>query len=167
MYTLAITIISIVLVVALTISTLFHGGSATYTDAKAQVVATGLVNEGVQVQTAYQMNLALGNQQHLTLPQLVAKGYLRSLPPYGDVDWGWATYASGTRAGFAGSVMVSRVLPGMTSGDGGLKVCNALEKMAGRPEKVNLLDFQTPMEGELPGRFGCMQDDVLSVYYKL
>ncbi len=167
MYTLTITVLSLVLVVAMATSTLFHGGAATYSDAKAQAIAVGLVNEGVQIQAGYQMNLALGSWEHLTLPQLVSKGYLKSLPPYGDVDWGWATYAAGIRSGFAGPVLVSRVLPGMTTGDGGLKVCNALEVMAGRPAKTNLLEFQTPMEGELPGRFGCMQDDVLSVYFKL
>lgn len=166
MYSLIITIGSIALAAAMLASTLFHGGDI-YSDARAQAVAAALVNEGSQVQAAHQMNLALGSGTLATLPELVAKGYLRTSPPFYDVNWGWGVFAPGARVGFSGAVLLTRALPSVTSSEGGLRVCNALEHMSGRPEKANLLDFQTPIEGELPGRFGCMQDDVLTIYYKL
>lgn len=166
MYSLTITIVSIALAVVMLASMLFHGGD-TLTEGRAAAVASSLVNEGSQVQVAYKMNMAIGSQEHMTVPQLVARGYLKNAPPLYDVDWGWGLFAPGTKQGFAGAVLLTSALPKVTNDDGGLRVCNALEKMAGRPAKNNLLEFQTAIEGELPGRFGCMQGDVLTIYYKM
>lgn len=79
MYSLTITIVSIALAVVMLASMLFHGGD-TLTEGRAAAVASSLVNEGSQVQVAYQMNMAIGSQEHMTVPQLVARGYLKNAP---------------------------------------------------------------------------------------
>ncbi len=166
MYSLVVAILALALTVVMLGSMLFHGGD-TYTEAQAQAVAVGLTNEGAQIQVAYRTNMSLGSREHATVNELVTAGYLKSTPPFYDVDWHWDVYAAGTQPGFAGPVMLSHAVTQMAANDADLKVCNALEKMAHRPEKADIMGFPAAVEGELPGRYGCMHDGTLTIYYKL
>jgi hypothetical protein len=84
MFSLIITIISIALVAALALATLYYGGSA-FNKGNAGAVAARLINEGQQVNGAvalYQADVGAGSTTVVatTLADLVTAGYLSSVP---------------------------------------------------------------------------------------
>jgi hypothetical protein len=84
MFSLIITIISIALVAALALATLYYGGSA-FNKGAAGAVAARLINEGQQINGAvalYQADVGAGSTAVVatTLADLVTAGYLSSVP---------------------------------------------------------------------------------------
>lgn len=84
MFSLIITIISIALVAALALATLYYGGSA-FNKGAAGATAARLINEGQQVNGAvalYQADLGAGSTTTVVtdLAGLVTAGYLSSVP---------------------------------------------------------------------------------------
>jgi hypothetical protein len=96
MFSLIITIISIALVAALALATLYYGGSA-FNKGAAGAVAARLINEGQQVNGAvalYKADIGAGSTAAVVtdLAGLVTEGYLSSVP----ADFaGTTTLASG------------------------------------------------------------------------
>ena len=84
MFSLIVTIISIALVAALALATLYYGGSA-FNKGAAGAVAARLINEGQQVNGAvalYQADVGAGSTAVVVtdLAGLAAAGYLSSVP---------------------------------------------------------------------------------------
>lgn len=83
MFSLVITIISIALVAALALATLYYGGRAFIVSAES-AQATKVINESQQVRSALALRQSETGQVTSDLNDLVAGKYLRSLP----VGWG-------------------------------------------------------------------------------
>jgi hypothetical protein len=84
MFSLIITIISIALVAALALATIYYGGSA-FNRGSDTAKASQIINEGQQINGAAQMALADSAAGTVTLPtgtvaDLTTAGYLSSLP---------------------------------------------------------------------------------------
>jgi len=79
MFSLIITIISIALVAALALATLYYGGDA-FTSGRAKAEAAKLTNQGQQLIGAAELYYANHGHWPATLPVLVSSGYLSSIP---------------------------------------------------------------------------------------
>lgn len=79
MFSLVITIISIALVAALALATLFYGGGA-YTQAQANAKAAQLRNQGQQLLGAAELFKATQGRYPDDIPEMVALDYLKSEP---------------------------------------------------------------------------------------
>ena len=136
MFSLIITIISIALVAALALATIYYGGSA-FNRGSAGAVASQLINEGQQVNGAIAVasaDAAAGGSAVTTMAGLVSGGYLTQAP---------ATFAATTTLG---SVLVS---PNIS-----LAVCQQVETRAGRAAPAS----QSAAPATLTGVYGCVQN---------
>lgn len=79
MFSLIITIVSIALVAALALATLFYGGGA-FRQGAADAQATKVVNQGQQLLAASELFYADKGQWPVTVEELVADGYLKTVP---------------------------------------------------------------------------------------
>lgn len=79
MFSLIVTIISIALVAALVLATLFYGGSA-ITEHQARAEAARVLNDSQQLTGALTLHLAAEGAAVSDLNELVAKDYLKVLP---------------------------------------------------------------------------------------
>jgi len=93
MFSLIITIISIALVAALALATLYYGGSA-FTQGRAAAQAATLRAQGQQLLGASELFYAQRNDWPDTVEQLVLEGYLKSVPvAQGPIAPAWADTA--------------------------------------------------------------------------
>lgn len=81
MFSLLISIISIALVAALALATLYYGGSS-FNQGRAKAEASRLLNEQQQLLGAAELFRARTGQWPANLTQLVDGGYLKSIPTY-------------------------------------------------------------------------------------
>ncbi len=143
MFSLIITIISIALVAALALATLYYGGDA-FNRGSAAAVASQLINEGQQVNGAVAIasaDAAAGGTAVTTWGGLVTGEYLSQLPAsLGLVD-----------ADAIGTVTVS-----VTNTD----VCAEVNKRAGHAAA------SVDTTGEQPGVYGCNTADA-EFYFKM
>jgi len=79
MFSLIITIISIALVAALALATLYYGGDA-FRTSRAKVAAAKLTNQGQQLLAASELYYANRGHWPASIPVMVAEGYLSSVP---------------------------------------------------------------------------------------
>lgn len=158
MFSLIITIISIALVTALALATIYYGGSAFRQGADAARAAT-LVNGSQQIVGAYQFYQATTGVAPTSTAQLISSGALASAPG--------RLYLLETITGTDGPYVTEG--DGMTGVDGlPLEVCQALDKVAGRTPSVDGSDY--PVSGEVashPSKFGCVRDEGLWYYFKV
>lgn len=90
MFSLIITVISIALVAALALATIYYGGDA-FENGGAEAQVATLQNEGAQIRAAmeaYKVNeggLPTGTQDEIKA-QLISRGYLKTFPT-GTADW--------------------------------------------------------------------------------
>lgn len=134
MFSLIITIISIALVAALALATLYYGGDA-FNRGSAGATASRLINEGQQINGAVTLanaDAAAGGTAVTDLAGLVTAGYLSQLPGM--------FAAQGTTTLAAGIVKVAA---------GSADVCTEVNKRAGHAAA----DVDTA--GEQPGVYGC------------
>lgn len=117
MFSLIITIISIALVAALALATIYYGGSA-FSKGGDAAKAVQLINEGQQLQGAYTLAL-VDVKAHTAVADLVAGGYLAQAPA------GWSQ--DNTRQGF--------VSPAVTTA-----VCEAVNAKSGQTNGSTTLD---------------------------
>lgn len=133
MFSLIITIISIALVAALALATLYYGGSA-FNRGSAGAVASQLINEGQQLNGAVAVakaDAAAGGTAVVDLQDLVDGKYLSQLP---------ASFASlGATTIAAGAVTV------VTDAE----VCTEVNKRAGHETAI------TATAVAAPGMYGC------------
>ncbi|MCC5610904.1 hypothetical protein LC612_30190 [Nostoc sp. CHAB 5834] len=153
MFSLIITIISIALVAALALATLYYGGSS-FNRGAAGAEAARLINEGQQINGA--VALAKSDSVEVaTLQDLVDDNYLSQVPAsfLGTAD------ASGT------SITTNAAKP--LSKD----ACLEVEKRAGRQAKtVELADFTASVDAAALGdvQFGCFgSGSAYTFVYKL
>lgn len=160
MFSLIITIVSIALVVALVAATMYHGGD-TMSNGRVAALAATIANEGAQVQAAYAMNLAIGTGTMQTVPELVSGGFLKSQPTLWTQHSGWGI----TKLSNGQVAMLSQdTFGGPTEGQG-LKVCQELDKQAGRTPRASFDDYPDNYE-DAPAPFGCKKDEGWAIYYK-
>lgn len=146
MFSLIITIISIALVAALALATLYYGGDA-FNRGSAAAVASQLINEGQQVNGAVAIakaDAAAGGTAVTTWGDLVTNEYLSQLPASLGLD-------SATAIGEPAIVIVS-----VTNAD----VCDEINKRAGH------LAADVDATGEQPGVYGCNTFDD-EFYFKM
>lgn len=147
MFSLIITIISIALVAALALATLYYGGSA-FNRGSAGATASQLINEGQQLNGAVSIakaDIAAGvNTQANLVSELVDFKYLSQLP-----------------ASFSGSATVDFITPvspatsvTVTKADIGIDVCKEVEKRAGRTEPADI----DSAPATLTGVYGCVKN---------
>lgn len=79
MFSLVITIISIALVAALALATIYYGSTA-YTEARERAEAAQVINEGAQIDAATTMFANQKGQAPHSLQELVSSNYLKALP---------------------------------------------------------------------------------------
>lgn len=147
MFSLIITIISIALVAALALATLYYGGDA-FNKGTAGAEASRLINEGQQVNGAVALAKADANPA-TTLAGLVTAGYLSQLP--------------GSFSG-AGAVLVDGSQD-LTVASSAL-VCEEVQKRAG------VSSGDSPATAPAGQLYGCTVDDVdtptaWTFYFKL
>ena len=132
MFSLIITIISIALVAALALATLYYGGSA-FNKGADGATAAKLINEGQQINgavTIYKADLAAGGAAVTTVAALVTATYLSQVP-----------------ASFDGATLLStNVAEAKTNPTG--TVCNEINKRAG---------YTTGAVTSASGIYGCEQ----------
>lgn len=173
MFSLIITIISIALVAALALATLYYGGQA-FNKGSAEAEATKAINEAQQVAGAIQLfraDLASGmlvipdQKDRENLGDVITAGYLKQLPASFEgkefilID---PTSTSGVYHG--------QIFTGTLSGS---EVCDAINKKAGitaamtaDPNDVDGKLHTTSTEIDKM-QFGCISDDgVFSLRYK-
>lgn len=141
MFSLIITIISIALVAALALATLYYGGSA-FNRGSAGAEAARLINEGQQLNGAVaiaEADAAAGGSPVSTWDNLVTGGYLSQLP---------------SGLGLTGTATIGTVTKTVT-GD----VCTEVNKRAGHATTA------VDEAGEQPGVYGCTAGT--SFYYKM
>lgn len=80
MFSLVITIISIALVSALALATIYYGSTA-FIEARQNAEASQAVNEGAQIDAAATMFVQQEGQAPHSLQELVSENYLKALPP--------------------------------------------------------------------------------------
>lgn len=134
MFSLIITIISIALVAALALATLYYGGSA-FNRGSAGAVASQLINEGQQLNGAVAVakaDAAAGGTAVVDLQDLVDGNYLSQLPA-SFASLGATTIASGAVTVVAASA----------------DVCTEVNKRAGHTAAI------TGTVANAPGMYGC------------
>lgn len=142
MFSLIITIISIALVAALALATLYYGGSA-FNRGSAGAEASRLINEGQQLNGAVaiaEADAAAGGTAVTTWEGLVTGNYLSQLP---------------SGLGLTGTAAIG-VVTKTVSAD----VCTEVNKRAGHAAA----DVDTA--GEQPGVYGCNTSNT-QFYYKM
>lgn len=119
MFSLIITIISIALVAALALATIYYGGTA-FNKGSAEATASQLINEGQQINGAVAMARADFASGALTTEKAtvadLAPSYLAQIP----ANWTTSTSIAGTNAG---TLVRSVAVP--------TAVCDAVNKKAG------------------------------------
>jgi hypothetical protein len=152
MFSLIITIISIALVAALALATLYYGGSA-FNRGSAGAEAARLINEGQQLNGAVAIakaDAAAGGSPVSTWDNLVTGGYLSQLPS--------GLGLTGTAAIQADPQVPAIVTKTLTSSD----VCAEVNKRAGHATTA------VDSAGEQPGVYGCNTNaGVFTFYYKM
>lgn len=79
MFSLVITLISIALVAALALATIYYGSTA-YAEARSRAEASQAVNEAAQIDAATTMFSTQKGQAPHSLQELVSQSYLKTLP---------------------------------------------------------------------------------------
>jgi hypothetical protein len=125
MFSLIITIISIALVAALALATLYFGGDA-FNQGSAKASASTLVNQASQINGANTLYF-LDNQAYSDMSGLVPN-FLAATPNPGTAGDAYAIDQSGT--GLAGKA------GGITSQNIPVAVCNALNEQSGAPNTI-------------------------------
>lgn len=142
MFSLIITIISIALVAALALATLYYGGSA-FNRGNDSAEAARLINEGQQVNgavTIAKADAAAGGTAVTTWAGLISGNYLSQLP---------------SGLGLTGTAAIGTVTKTVSSG-----VCGEVNKRA------NHAAADVDTAGEQPGVYGCNTAD-LKFYFKM
>ena len=142
MFSLIITIISIALVAALALATLYYGGSA-FNRGSAGAEAARLINEGQQLNGAVaiaEADAAAGGTPVSTWDGLVTGNYLSQLP---------------SGLGLTGTAAIGVVVKDVTA-----DVCTEINKRAGHAAAA------VDTTGEQPGVYGCNVADS-EFYYKM
>jgi hypothetical protein len=160
MFSLIITIISIALVAALALATLYFGGDA-FNQGSAKAAAATIVNQASQIngantlhyldEQAYDTDLAAGTNSG---ENLVDMGYLSSLPNPGD--------AVDATVGAAGYVVADPTNAEITLDGVKTAVCEAINAQAG----LSLtLDDSADQSGSVSTQFGCYGDGDSDGFY--
>lgn len=89
MFALILTILSITLVAALVIATVSYGGEAMQKN-QTKVAVTTVLNEGQQLQASFALYRAEKSKNAISIAELSANKYLKSVPPNWDVAEGFA-----------------------------------------------------------------------------
>ena len=136
MFSLIITIISIALVAALALATLYYGGSA-FNRGSAGAEAARLINEGQQVNGAVAIakaDAAAGGTAVTDMAGLLSGGYLTQAP---------ASFTGVTTLGAA-----------VTKANVSLAICQEVEKRAGRTSPADQASFPATLSGV----YGCVKN---------
>lgn len=156
MFSLIITIISIALVAALALATIYYGGTA-FNKGSEQASASRLINEGQQVNGAVAMakaDVASGVTFATpigTLASLVTNNFLAQAPA------GWALGGTTTSVTDSGAYISQAGVAG--------KVCAAVNTKAGvNPATTDVPSAVNSVYGCIPG---ATASDTGSVFYKL
>jgi hypothetical protein len=145
MFSLIITIISIALVAALAIATLYYGGSA-FTEGNTRATASAIVNQAQQIGGAATL-YSVQNAMHPADVDALEGAYLSSLPtPPAGTTGPWALYTTTTAVDGIDGVRVVQ-LPTVASAD----VCEAINVQAGATTPAAVANI-----GSLP--YGCVQE---------
>jgi len=124
MFSLIITIISIALVAALALATIYYGGNS-FNRGSAEAKASQYINEGQQINGAFAMAKAdaqaNGTTAPVDLPGLQTAGYLAQVPA------GW-TLTNVPASGTGATAVAAHSIVTVSAADG---VCVAVNKKAG------------------------------------
>lgn len=151
MFSLIITIISIALVAALALATIYYGGSA-FNKGSSEAKASQLINEGQQINGAFTMNkadVAAGSAAAVT----TLEGLVTASPSYlAQVPAKWALDAS--------NKFVSQVVAA--------DVCKAVNTKAGFTDSSKTVVDGTAALGanDVTGQYGCVVTSG-TVFYKI
>ena len=133
MFSLIISIISIALVAALALASIYYGGEA-FNKGTTDADASTIINQGQQIQAAVTLSDVDRNEAVTALADLVTGDYLQEVPSFQKLTWG---EPSATTAGYSD-------LSGAVNAD----VCVSLN------EKAGAADAETVATVE--GVFGCL-----------
>ncbi|WP_018234200.1 hypothetical protein [Thioalkalivibrio thiocyanodenitrificans] len=142
MFSLIITIISIALIAALALASIYYGGTA-FTQGGAKANASAIVNQAMQISAAQTIHAAdNGGTYASDVATLVSENYLASEPSLPNVlASGWTT------AGTSATAVVS-------AGE----VCDAVNDNMGVSTRPTFDGSQDPVSSVITGQYGCAED---------
>ncbi|MCP1674211.1 hypothetical protein J2T57_001313 [Natronocella acetinitrilica] len=148
MFNLIITVISIALVAALALASIYYGGDA-LSRGSAKATAATLINQGQQLNGATIMDAQDNGGVKREISQVVTAGYLSAppaVPGSVNADSGWAV----ADLTVGGAEVSNFVVVGNNA-----EVCLEMEKEAGREDGDSVVaDLPTTSQG---GTFGCFE----------
>jgi len=152
MFQLIVAVISIALVAALAIASIFYGGEA-FTKSSDKAHVTALVNQAQQISGAYQLYKTDNGTAPATIADLVSGGYLASLPtpPKVAADGAaWELDATTIDLG-NGVAPVAKIIVNAPDADEG--ICVEVVRQAGGTVNGNTVEAADNPQ------FGCVSDE--------
>lgn len=142
MYSLMISIISIALISAMALSSIYYGG-ASLNKGTTDADVAAIINQGQQIQGAITMANIDRNATAVSLATLVSEEYLQEAPTFDNTAWG-AVGAVGTGTDAVATAGYSYIAVGDS-------VCHALNIKAGVADTDGVTVLTAPA-----GLFGCI-----------
>lgn len=143
MFSLIITIISIALVAALAVATIYYGGDA-FNQGSSKAKASTVVNQAQQIVGANTLLRANTGSYGSTVAELTAGGYLAAAPATENLTWSEAALAADNELTGTGSALTD-------------EVCAKVNEVAGRASTVPT--------AKQDAQFGCYENASVNTFF--